>query len=772
MKQLLAKVILPLTGLLLAPASAAQSTLAEVLEASRAGHDFRAKQLDDQGRIIEVGGGVFVPPMDHMSPLERLQIMNAIEENRARLKAEGRLAVTSAKAIANFAWPLRQAAGRADFNYHGIGAFIDQNPAFPNQLLDYNCGTRTYDLASGYNHQGTDIFNAPFAWKKMDDEDVVIAAGAPGTIVHKSDGNYDRNCAVGGGTWNAVYVQHADGSVAWYGHMKNGSTTVKGVGETVVAGEYLGSVGSSGSSTGPHLHLELHDASNALVDPWQGACNTKSQQVRWAQQRAYRDTGVNAMTVGSAAPSFPTCPAPEISNATDYVTPGSTAYFAVYLRDQTVATPLGIRLLRPDGSVYSSPSPTGTGDYNASYYYWYFSNFPATAGTWTFEATIAGKTYTKTFQVGGSAPYGSPASIAAMAGSSQSTPPGSAFPAPLRVLVTDAQGRAVKGARVSYTAPASGATAVFESRSAITDATGVAAVSALANATAGAYAVTASVPGAAANATITLQNNPLAVPSRLSNISTRGPALTGNDVMIGGFIVGGTLPKKVLITARGPSLTAYGVTGALANPKLELYAGQAKILENDDWQTNGAAVIAEIQATGIAPASAQESALMATLNPGAYTAVVSGVGGGTGVAIVEVFEQDRPDAPLVNISTRGQVQAADRVMIGGFIVQGDSHRQVLVTARGPSLAPYGIANPLANPRLEIFSGQTKLFENDDWQVQAGGASAVAAIQATGVAPTDPKEAALLVTLPPGAYTAIVSGVGGVTGVGIVEVFAR
>jgi hypothetical protein len=259
---------------------------------------------------------------------------------------------------------------------------------------------------------------------------------------------------------------------------------------------------------------------------------------------------------------------------------------------------------------------------------------------------------------------------------------------------------------------------------------------------------------------------------RLGNISTRGPVLTGNDVMIGGFIIGGAVAKKVLITARGPSLTAFGVTGALANPKLELYSGQTKIAENDDWQTNPPDVVTDIQATGIAPSNALESALMVTLNPGAYTAIVSGVNDGTGVAIVEVFEQDKPEIPLVNISTRGQVQTVNNVMIGGFIIQGDSPQTVLVTARGPSLAPFGITNPLANPKLEIFSGQTKIFENDDWETQAGGASAVSAIQATGVAPTNSKEAALLVTLNPGAYTAIVSGVGGVIGVGIVEVFAQ
>jgi hypothetical protein len=260
---------------------------------------------------------------------------------------------------------------------------------------------------------------------------------------------------------------------------------------------------------------------------------------------------------------------------------------------------------------------------------------------------------------------------------------------------------------------------------------------------------------------------------RLANISTRGPVFTGNDVMIGGFVIGGAVAKKVLITARGPSLAAFGVSGAMANPKLEIYSGQTKVFENDDWQTQSAAAggtasVAAIQGTGIAPSSPLEAALMLTLNPGAYTAVVSGVNFGTGVGIVEVFEQDKPEVPLTNISTRGQVQTVDNVMIGGFIIQGDKPQTVLITARGPSLAPFGITNPLPNPKLEIYSGQAKIFENDDWETNANKAD----IAATGVAPSDPKESALLVTLNPGAYTAVVSGVGGVTGVGIVEVFAR
>ena len=270
---------------------------------------------------------------------------------------------------------------------------------------------------------------------------------------------------------------------------------------------------------------------------------------------------------------------------------------------------------------------------------------------------------------------------------------------------------------------------------------------------------------------------------RLVNLSTRGAVGTGEGVMIGGFAIAGAAPKKVLITARGQSLANVGVVGAMANPKIELFAGQAKLLDNDDWQNQtaaagGAAAVAEITATGIfpnglAPSNPLESALMVTLNPGAYTAIVSGADDGTGVGIVEVFEESGPDIPLINISTRGQVQTGSNVMIGGFVIQGDGPKTVLITARGPSLADYGITNPLANPVLQLFSGQVVIASNDDWQQNANaGDIAALGIFPTGLAPSSPLEAALLVTLNPGAYTAIVSGMNGGTGVGIVEVFAR
>ena len=254
--------------------------------------------------------------------------------------------------------------------------------------------------------------------------------------------------------------------------------------------------------------------------------------------------------------------------------------------------------------------------------------------------------------------------------------------------------------------------------------------------------------------------------ARLANLSTRGQVQTGDNVMIGGFIIGGSSPKKVLVRAVGPNLANFGVTGVLANPVLQLNAGQSVVGTNDDW--GNATNAAEITATGLAPANALESAILTTLAPGAYTAIVSGIGGGTGVGIVEVFEADHPEYPLINLSTRGKVQTGDNVMIGGFIIQGTTSQTVLIRAVGPNLANYGVTGVLANPQLQLYSGQNMIASNDDWGTSANAAD----IAATGLAPANSLESAILITLPPGAYTAVVSGVNGGTGVGIVEVFAR
>ena len=258
--------------------------------------------------------------------------------------------------------------------------------------------------------------------------------------------------------------------------------------------------------------------------------------------------------------------------------------------------------------------------------------------------------------------------------------------------------------------------------------------------------------------------------STLSNISTRGQVQTGANVLIGGFIISGATAKTVLIRARGPSMAPppFNVPGVLVNPTVSLYSGATVMATNDNW--GSAANAAAISATGFAPTDPSESAILATLSPGAYTAIVSGVGGTTGVGIVEVLEIDNLASPLINISTRGRVQTGANVLIGGFIISGATPKTVLIRARGPSMAlpPFNVPGVLANPMMSLYSGATVIASNDDW----GSAANAQAISATGFAPTDSLESAILITLSPGPYTVIVQGVGGTSGVGIVEVLAQ
>jgi len=269
----------------------------------------------------------------------------------------------------------------------------------------------------------------------------------------------------------------------------------------------------------------------------------------------------------------------------------------------------------------------------------------------------------------------------------------------------------------------------------------------------------------------------------LSNISTRSFVQTGEHVMIGGFIVQGSGPKRVIIRAIGPELTQFGIPDALANPRLELHNGSGTLIgTNDDWQTTiiGGIItsnqVSDIQNSGHAPTAATESAIIADLQPGNYTAVVRGVNNTVGVALVEVYDLSSGESSsLGNISTRSFVQTGEHVMIGGFIIQGSGPKRVIIRAIGPELTQYGIPDALANPRLELHDGSGALLAtNDDWQTTIIGGiitgNQVSDIQNSGHAPIAATESAIIADLPPGNYTAIQSGVNNTAGVGLVEVY--
>jgi hypothetical protein len=241
----------------------------------------------------------------------------------------------------------------------------------------------------------------------------------------------------------------------------------------------------------------------------------------------------------------------------------------------------------------------------------------------------------------------------------------------------------------------------------------------------------------------------------------------------------------VIIRAIGPELTQYGVPNALADPTLELHnCSGALIASNDNWQHTiiGGIItsdqVRDIQASGHAPRDPRESAIIADLPAGNYTAIVRGVNNSTGIALAEVYDLDSDtNSILSNVSTRSFVQTGDNVMIGGFIVQGTEPKRVILRAIGPELGahPYNIPNALANPTLELHDGRGALIaSNDNWRTTIIGgiitSDQVRDILRSGYAPRDPRESAIIAELPAGNYTAIVRGVNDTTGVGLVEVY--
>jgi hypothetical protein len=275
-------------------------------------------------------------------------------------------------------------------------------------------------------------------------------------------------------------------------------------------------------------------------------------------------------------------------------------------------------------------------------------------------------------------------------------------------------------------------------------------------------------PGTIGSFTVNVTGTPppTPTPSQPLNISTRMEVRTGDQVLIGGFIITGNDPKQVVLRAIGPSLAPFGITDPLPDPVLELHgADESLITMNDNWKDTQQS---EIEASGFQPSNDLESAIITTLDPGSYTAIVSGKDGGTGVGLVEGYDLDQAaDSQLANISTRGFVETGTNVMIGGFILGGaDGNANVLIRALGPSLTPLGVAGALTDPTLELHDKDGALIRSDDnWKE-----TQQSEIEATGLQPGSDLESAMFETLAPGAYTAVVAGQGGLTGVALVEVY--
>jgi hypothetical protein len=315
---------------------------------------------------------------------------------------------------------------------------------------------------------------------------------------------------------------------------------------------------------------------------------------------------------------------------------------------------------------------------------------------------------------------------------------------------------------------------------------------------AGTYTVEVSGPASdpVRSSAATLAVTPLATTAdtTLANISTRALVGTGGNVMIAGLVIGGTTPKTVFVRAAGPALADFGVSGTLANPTLGIVnsAGQT-VAANDDWETQsapGSAAAIRAAETRLGAfqfrAGSRDAALVVTLPPGSYTAVVNGANNTAGIALVEAYDAD-PDAAtartrkLVNIATRGQVVGGENVLIAGLVVSGPGPRTYLIRAVGPTLRrDFGLTTALLDPFLQLYRGETLLRENDDWDTPTSGQPALRqAAQKVGafslmetrdITLRSGLDAAMLVTLAPGSYTAKVTGFDNRTGVALIEIY--
>lgn len=352
--------------------------------------------------IAQDGGGEFqFTNTECLSNEDRALIFKDIDKNRKELLAEGKLSPINSKVHPLFIWPVKKSASAPYHEVWSISNYVDHNPAYPNQLQDWNCGQRTYDTNTGYNHAGIDIFTWPFGWLQMDNNEAEIVAAADGVIINKYNGRYDRNCNFNNQFWNAVYLQHVDGSVSWYGHMKNNSLTTKAVGETVSAGEYLGIVGSSGNSTGPHLHFEVYDVSSNLVETYDGPCNNwpSSTESWWANQKPYNNPKINAVLTHSSPVVLNNgCGVQETTNIENNFAEGNRVLAYLYLSDIPAGTNVNMQLIRPDNTVAYNNNFTISTFYSASYWYYdfgpaYFNQY----GNWKTKWTVGTLSETHTF---------------------------------------------------------------------------------------------------------------------------------------------------------------------------------------------------------------------------------------------------------------------------------------------------------------------------------------------------------------------------------------
>lgn len=320
-------------------------------------------------------------------------IKQKITENRKLLKLSSNLNLKN-NTVDDLSFPLELADSIPGYNdFYGISGYIDHDNT--DGILDYNCSQNTYDT-----HKGSDFFTFPFAWYLYENDLVHVISAAEGTIVFKQDGNPDTNCSPSG-EWNAVYVQHNDGSTLWYGHLKSGSLTTKSIGDEVARGEYLGVVASSGYSGDAHLHIEYYDENGNLFDPFQGNCNSLNTNSLWETQLDYINPRINAVLTHSEQPDIECGPANEISSLANEFFLNDEVYVGVYLTDYVAGSVAVTNIYQPDASLFATFNTFS----NQNSYEWFWNSReytlsdPTQKGTWRIECTLENQTVEHTFEL-------------------------------------------------------------------------------------------------------------------------------------------------------------------------------------------------------------------------------------------------------------------------------------------------------------------------------------------------------------------------------------
>jgi hypothetical protein len=407
-------------------------------------------------------------------------------------------------------------------------------------------------------------------------------------------------------------------------------------------------------------------------------------------------------------------------------------------------------------------TPTTPGDYTMTLEAWEFTNGTGLFSTvFTYEVIVESGT--------GPTPTPTP------------TPGGGSAP----VFTAQPISVSVPGGTVALCAAASNAPAyqwILNGTTPVPGATGPILEFAEAAAAVGSYTcVATNSSGSATSSPAVISLSGAQVPGRLVNISCRAQVGTGGNILISGFVVGGqgtTGSEPLLVRASGPALVPFGVPGTLPDPQLQLLSGSTVVGTNEGWAGSAAiaSTAAAVGAFAWSNPQSHDAALLESLPGGPFTAQISGESGDTGVALAEVYDATPEGAytltspRLVNISTRVQVGSGGNILIAGFVVGGPSARTVLVRASGPALVPFGVSGALPDPQLGLYSGATQLDADSGWGGNGAIAAAAAAVGAFAWGDPSSHDSAILVTLPPGAYTAQVSGASGDTGVALIEVY--